>query len=102
MKKFEIEFTGRIKIKARDFDHAKAKFVHRYPENFPTEVVDLENDEYKPVVGRCEITDLPVYEDDDYVQDSEGCIMLKEYYDQFIQESEGNFTQNSSGHTGNY
>lgn len=91
MKKFEIEFTGRIKIKAKDFDQARAKFAHRYPENLPTEIIDLDTDDFKSVIGRCEMSDLPIYEDDDYVQDSEGCLILRKYYDQFIQESRGDF-----------
>lgn len=89
MKKFEIEFTGRIKIKAKNFDDARKKIAHRHPEYMPTEVIDLETDDFKSTVGRCELSDLPVYEDDNYYTDEEGCIFLKEYYDKFIQETKG-------------
>jgi len=63
-------------IEAKDRREAYELFRERYPE---AECPDYVGD--KAVVGVCESSGNPIFEDDDYLSDSEGVTWLREFHD---------------------
>jgi hypothetical protein len=77
MSRFEIQFKGRVYVQASNFDDAKFKFLEKYPD--PLTIFSFtEMDSYneKEVIGRCEDSGLPIFEDDDYSSDENGVMWL--------------------------
>jgi hypothetical protein len=77
MKTFEVEFKSHDIIEANNFEEARKKFSekHHIP-NQATIFYDCETAEKKEVIGYCEISELPIFEDDDYKYDKEGAMWL--------------------------
>ena len=82
MKTFEIEFKSHDIIEAESFEEARKKFSekHSIPDQ-ATSFYDCDTQESKEVVGYCEISELPIFEDDEYLCDSEGVMWLEQFDD---------------------
>jgi hypothetical protein len=77
MKQFEVEFKSHDIIEVENFEEARKKFTekHSIPDQ-ATCFYDCETSEKKEVIGYCEMSELPIFEDDDYQYDKEGVMWL--------------------------
>ena len=82
MKKFDIEYEGKLTIEATDIDEARNVFKEKY-RHLGWECGYLQINKgivegYAEVVGHCEATGLAIFEGDEYVVDHpEGIMILK-------------------------
>lgn len=78
MKKFEVKVMCHIHIDAESFEAARQKFKESHPLPIvPESFQDCESGEIKEVVGICEISEIAIFEDDEYTDDGEGVTVLK-------------------------
>lgn len=76
--KFEIQFANHVTIEADSFEGARQKFTDQFPIPVTaTSFYEIESNVNKDVVGYCEISELPIFEDDEFGFDEEGIMWLK-------------------------
>lgn len=78
MAQFEIEFKSHDIIEAKDFEESRKLFSEKHfiPDQ-ATCFYNCETQESKEVIGYCEMSELPIFEDDEYNHDGEGTMWLK-------------------------
>jgi hypothetical protein len=77
MKTFEVHFTSHDIIEAESFDDAREKFKEKHSiPDAPTVFYDCETSERKDIIGFCEISELPIFDGEDYKYDNEGVMWL--------------------------
>ena len=71
-----------MKIEADTLQEANEIMTQKHPELIPTTFIEVENcivkDDF-PVIGKCEVSGLSIFENDEYVSDKEGVMILKKY-----------------------
>jgi len=78
MANFEITYRTHITVEAESFEDAKTKFMELNPiPAEPMTFTDTETMESKEVIGFCEISEKPIFEDDDFKEDPNGVMWLK-------------------------
>jgi hypothetical protein len=86
MKDFEVHFTSHVVIKAKDFADAKIKFSEQYHDPIcATSFFDYEANESKDVIGHSELSELPIFHDEEFSHDPEtGVMWLKSEEDEEV------------------
>lgn len=78
MAQFEIEYKSFDIIEAKDFEEARKLFSEKhYIPDSATNFYNCETHEGKEVIGYCEMSELPIFDDDEYLVDTEGVMWLK-------------------------
>lgn len=84
--KFEIEYIGYITVEAKDRNEANEIFVKNCNKiGYPTSFRELEpkkdhgiSGTTHDVVGFCEVSGKSIFEDDEYYEDDDGVMVLKD------------------------
>lgn len=77
MKTFEVHFKGFIHVEAETLQQANELMEREHPELETVSFYDEETEENFEVIGHCETSGLSIFDGDDYVYDTEGCMWLK-------------------------
>jgi hypothetical protein len=76
MRKFEVNYTGIIKVEAETLHEAAIKFKDQFPNEHAIDFYDFKESKSHEVLGKCEHSGLSIFEGDDYSYDNEGVMWL--------------------------
>ena len=76
MKKFEVEVKHRIYIDSETLQEANKQMLEKYPEFETVNFYDMNESKNHEVIGHCELSDLSIFETDDFSYDVEGVMWL--------------------------
>ena len=78
MKKFKIIHLAETRLEAQDARDAVEKYFAKF-DNTVKSVMDLTTSKRYEVIGYCEDTGKAIFEGDEYTEDTDGIMILKDY-----------------------
>lgn len=81
--KYEVTFKGSVTLEANSLREANQIVQDNNPEwetLYFFELDDESNVEHE-VIGHCEVSGLSIFEEDEFVSDADGIMILKEFFE---------------------